>query len=187
MNGKILLATLAAVVLLAFAAPAMAQCGACGGVAYGAPQDCVATISCNVPVTQQVPYITTTCVPQEIQVPVCTPVQSSITVPRQIMVPQQITVMVPQCVPEEVPITTYTTTCVPQEIQVPVPVTAYQPVTTMVPQCYTVPMGANAPMGGISKEANAPMGVSKEAGAPMESGLSKGLEKGGMSKGGAAY
>jgi hypothetical protein len=175
MNGKIWLATLAAVVLLAFAAPAMAQCGACGGVAYGAPQDCVATISCNIPVTQQVPYVTTTCVPQQIQVPVQVPVQSSITVPTQVMVPQQITVMVPQCVPQEVPITTYQTTCVPQEIQVPVPVTAYQPVTTYVPQCYTVPMGgANAPMGGISKAANQPMDV----------GVPKGLGKGGMSKAG---
>jgi hypothetical protein len=112
-------------------------------------------------------------VPETIQVPTVVPVQSSVTVPSTVMVPQQITVMVPQCVPQEVPITTYATTCVPQEISVPVPVTAYQSVTTLMPQVYTVPMGggvANAPMGGISKGANVPATGVGKSGAPLGKG-----------------
>ncbi len=84
--------SIAAIVLLSLAliaAPALAQYGyglgagpgyggldgACGGaVTYGAPQDCIAQVSCNVPVTTEVPVMTCTQVPQE--VPIVVPVQS---------------------------------------------------------------------------------------------------------------
>lgn len=103
--------------------------GACGNVAYGAPQDCIAQISCNIPVTTQVPTITTTCVPRE--VPITVPVQTSVPVqvPRVVVVPE--TVQVP------------TVTCAQSTTTVPVtvPVQTSVPVTSMVPQCYTVPLG----------------------------------------------
>ncbi len=177
MNGKILLATLVVAGLIMFATPAMAQCGGCGGcggAVYGVPQDCVATVSCNIPVTQNVPYVTCTTVPQPVQVPVTVPVQSSVTVPTAVIVPQQ------------VPVTTYATSCVTQSVPVQVPVTAYQPVTSYVPQVYTIPLGcgaggcgANAPAGGLSK------GLSKaSANTPMTGGMSKAANDGGMSKGG---
>jgi hypothetical protein len=187
MNGKILLAAMAAIVLLMAATPAMAQLGACGGVAYGPPQDCMATVSCNVPVTQMVPVPTCNTVMQPVQVPVQVPVQSSITVPRQVCVPEQVPIMVPQVVmvpssvtvpravtvPEQVPITTFETTCVTQQVPVQVPGTAYQPVTSMVPQVYSMPL-SSLPMG-----ANAPGGLSKGApNMPMNTGLGKGMGMG---------
>lgn len=173
MKGKILAAALTAMMLLVFAVPAFAQCGACGGFGYGAgigacgaaaygpPQDCVATVSCNVPVTQNVPYITSTTVSQPVQVPVTVPVQSSVTIPTAVIVPQ------------EVPITTYATSCVTQDVPVQVPVTAYQPMTSYVPQTYTVPLGS-CPASGTMMGANAPAGSLSKMSANTYTGMAKG-------------
>lgn len=105
--------------------------GACGAVTYGAPQDCVAQVSCNIPVTTQVPTITTTCVQQE--VPITVPVQTSVPVqvPRVVVVPETVNVPTMTCA--------QSTTTVP----VTVPVQTSVPVTSMVPQCYTVPLGSS--------------------------------------------
>ena len=172
MNGKILLAALVVVSLLAYATPALAQCGACGAVSYGAPQNCVATVSCNVPVTQMVPYMTSNTVMQPVSVPQVVPVQSSVTVPTAVIVPQQ------------VPVTTYATTCVQSAVPVQVPSTAYAPVTSYVPQVYTMPLScgaANVPAGGISKAGNAG-GLAKGANTGANiGGLSK-ASNSGMSK-----
>ena len=108
-------------------------CGPCGGaVSYGAPQNCIAQISCQVPVTTQVPVMSCTQVPQE--VPIVVPVQSctQVTVPRVVTVPETVNVPYMTCA--------QSTTTVP----VTVPVQSSVPVTTMVPQCYTVPMGCGA-------------------------------------------
>lgn len=123
-------------------------CGPCGGaVSYGAPQDCIAQVSCNVPVTTQVPTMTTTCVPQE--VPVLVPVQSSmpVTVPRVVVVPET-------C---EVPYMTATisSTTVP----VTVPVQTSVPVTSMVPQCYTVPLGCGSAAPSCASPCASPCGT----------------------------
>jgi hypothetical protein len=142
-----------------------APCGGCGPVAYGPPQDCVATISCNIPVTTQVPVMTATVVPQ--QVPVTVPVCDvcPVTVPRVVVVPQTIPVPVvkPACSAITVPVS--------------VPVCSSVPVTSCIPQCYTVPLGcggapmANAPYGGVSKD----MGLGKGMGTNMGMGANMGI------------
>jgi hypothetical protein len=112
-------------------------CSPCGGaVAVGAPQDCIAQISCNVPVTTQVPVMTCTQVPQE--VPIVVPVQSctQVTVPRVVCVPETVNVPYMTCAPS--------TTTVP----VTVPVQSSVPVTSLVPQCYTTPV-ASGGCGGL--------------------------------------
>lgn len=154
---------------LALIAPAAAaQFGygpaACGGpVTYGAPQNCVATVSCNIPVTTQVPVMTTTTVPQT--VPICVPVQdvTTVTVPKVVVVPE--TVPVPYVRP------TMSTTTVP----VCVPVQSSVPVTTMVPQCYTVPLGG----AGLAGLTGAPGGLAK--GMAPNMGLGKGMGAAGPS------
>jgi hypothetical protein len=118
---------------LGFGAGLGGACSPCGGaVTYGAPQDCVAQISCNVPVTRQVPVMTCTQVAQE--VPITVPVQSctQVQVPRVVVVPETVNVPYMTCA--------QSSTTVP----VTVPVQSSVPVTTMVPQCYTVPMGCGA-------------------------------------------
>jgi hypothetical protein len=147
MVNKISIAAIALLSLALIVAPAFAQIGAgfgglgygaglggacspCGGaVAVGAPQDCIAQISCNVPVTTQVPVMSCTQVPQE--VPIVVPVQSctQVQVPRVVVVPETVNVPVMTCA--------QSTTTVP----VTVPVQSSVPVTNMVPQCYTVPLG----------------------------------------------
>lgn len=104
--------------------------GAAGaGTSVGAPQDCMATMSCNVPVTQMVPYMTTRTDMQTVNYPVTVPQQSSVTVPKAVIVP------------EEVPVTTYQTACAQTQVPVQVPDVAYQPCTTMVPQTKTFSVG----------------------------------------------
>jgi len=142
MVSKISAAAIVLLMVALLSAPAFAQigagigaygaggCGSCGGaVAYGAPQDCIAQISCNIPVTTQVPTVTTTTVPQ--QVPIVVPVTQScpVQVPRVVVVPE--TVQVPYV------------TCAQSSTTVPVtvPVQTSVPVTNLVPQCYTVPLG----------------------------------------------
>jgi hypothetical protein len=88
----------------------------------GAPQDCMATVSCNVPVTQMVPYMTTETQMTTVQKPVVVPQQSSVTVPETVTVPEQVPVQVPAV--------------------------AYQPCTTMVPQNQTFNM-CSADMGSM--------------------------------------
>lgn len=138
---KISIAAIALLSLALITAPAFAQYGAglgagygaCGGaVAYGAPQDCVAQVYCNIPVTTEVPYMTCTQVAQE--VPITVPVQSctSVEVPRAVIVPETVTVPYMTCAPS--------TTTVP----VTVPVQSSYPVTSLVPQCYTMPVGCGA-------------------------------------------
>ena len=154
MIKKMFIAALIILTALVFAAPALAQtsygadtgagaCSACGasdmsscgcGVSYGAPQDCVATVSCNIPATQMIPYQTSTTEMQTVNYPVTVPQQSSVTVPKMV------------CVPEEVPVTTYTTACAQTQVPVQVPATAYQPCTTLIPQCKTFNLGS-APAG----------------------------------------
>ena len=143
MLKKIFVAALLTLAALAFSAPAFAQdygmgnimgtgTGGCGcGVTYGAPQDCVATVSCNIPATQMVPVPTTTTQMQTVSYPVSVPQQSSITVPKMV------------CVPQQVPITTYTTACAQTQVPVQVPATAYQPCTTMIPQTRTFALGCS--------------------------------------------
>ena len=108
-------------------------CSPCGGVSVGEPQNCIAQISCNVPVTTNVPVMSCTTVPQ--QVPITVPVTDicPVTVPKVCVVPQTIGVPVvkPALSSTTVPVTVPVQTCVP--------------VTNMVPQCYTVPMSG---MGG---------------------------------------
>lgn len=181
MMKKILIAAIVAVTAAMIAAPALAQgygmgagmgsygagAGACGcGVSYGAPQDCVATVSCNIPVTQMVPYQTTTTEMQTVNYPVCVPQQSSVTVPKMV------------CVPEEVPVTTYTTACAQTQVPVEVPTTAYQPCTTMMPQTKTMCLsGADmtsmmGSSGSCSPCAGMGAGTSGySAGAPASSGM----------------
>ena len=183
----------AAIVLLMVAllsAPAFAQIGAglgaygagacspCGdAVSYGAPQDCVAQISCNIPVTTQVPTMTTTCVPQE--VPIVVPVTQScpVQVPRVVVVPE--TVQVPYV------------TCAQSSTTVPVtvPVQTSVPVTNLVPQCYTVPLGcaggeaiaptcASSCAGGIGAGS---IGAGSISGAAGATGATSGLSSSQMS------
>jgi hypothetical protein len=135
--------------------------GGCGPVSYGAPQNCVATISCNIPVTTQVPVITTTCVPQ--QVPITVPVQDVTTcvVPRVVVVPQTVPVPIvrPACSAITVPVT--------------VPVQSSVPVTSCIPQVYTVPLGCGgagpigapgAGLGGLAKGIGTNVGLEKGMG-----------------------
>jgi len=176
---KISAAVIVLLSLALLALPAAAQfgpgCGApCGGpVAYGQPQDCVATISCNIPVTTQVPVMTTTVVPQT--VPVTVPVQDvcPVTVPRVIVVPQTIPVPIvrPACSAITVPVT--------------VPVCSSVPVTSCIPQVYTVPLGCggapmapNAPYGGIPKGANMGMGSNLGLGKGMGTNMGMGANAG---------
>ncbi|CAJ37756.1 hypothetical protein [Methanocella arvoryzae] len=146
MMKKLFVLALVTLAALVFAGPAMAQygmgaglaaaggAGPAGGVSYGAPQDCVATVSCNIPATQMVPYMTTTCDMQTVNYPVTVPKQTTVTVPRTVVVPEQ------------VPVTTYETACAQAQVPVQVPAVAYQPVTTMIPQTKTFCLG-NAPAG----------------------------------------
>jgi len=185
MAYKISVAVIVLLSMALLALPAAAQfgpgfgaCGApCGGpVAYGPPQDCIATIACNIPVTTQVPIMTTTVVPQT--VPVTVPVQSvcPVTVPRVVVVPE--TVPVPVVTPALSSIT----------VPVTVPVPSSVPVTSLVPQCYTVPLGCaggapmapNMPYGGIPKGANLGLGSNLGLGKGLGSnlGMGKGLGAG---------
>ena len=171
MIQKIVLAAIVAMAAILCAAPALAElgyglgdmgcstCGAggygmantCGGdVAYGAPQDCMATVSCNIPVTQQVPYMTSTCEMQTVSTPILVPQQSTVTVPKTVTVPEQVTITVPKevCVEEQVPVTTYCMSSQETQVPVQVPTVAYQPVTTMMPQTKTFCLGDNMPAGG---------------------------------------
>lgn len=168
---KILTAVIVLLSMALLALPAAAQfgpgCGVpCGGpVAYGPPQDCVATISCNIPVTTQVPVMTTTVVPQT--VPVTVPVQDvcPVTVPRVVVVPQ--TVPVPIVRPALSSVT----------VPVTVPVQSSVPVTSIIPQVYTVPLGC---AGGAPMAPNAAYGGIPKTGANVGLGSNIGMGKGGM-------
>lgn len=132
---KWLIATLFAMAALVFVLPAYAFAGAGAGMGAaqsGPPQDCVATVSCNIPVTQMVPYQAAATAMQTVQYPVNVPVQTTVTVPKTVVVPQQ------------VPVTVSKTVCAQKQVPVQVPVTAYQPVTTKVPQVFTIPLGGQA-------------------------------------------
>lgn len=162
--------SIAAIVLLTvvlFALPAAAQFG-CGpggpglgmpgsfGSPYGGaavagpPQDCIAQVSCNVPVVTEVPTLTATVVPQQVPVVTATIQQAPVTVPRVVVVPE--TVPVPYLQP------VVSSTTVP--VTVPVPTSV--PVVSNVPQVFTVPLGSmgaakGIPAGkGIPAQANAP-------------------------------
>lgn len=140
MNSKLAFALIATAALLIVApVAANAQCGigGCGmgagcGVAYGAPQDCVAQVSCNIPATQMVPYMTSTTAMQPVSYPVAVPQTSFVTVPKAVVVPEQ------------VPVETCSIGCAQTAVPVQVPQVAYQPVTSYIPQCYTMPVGGAA-------------------------------------------
>jgi len=147
MASKVTVAALVIAAMLLVTAPAFAQiglgayglgaglgcgsCSPCGGVAVGAPQDCIAQVYCNVPVTTNIPVTVPATVPQTVPITVPCADVCPVTIPRAVVVPQTVPVPVIK------PAVTATT------IPVTVPVQSCVPVTNMVPQSYTVPLGGS--------------------------------------------
>lgn len=211
MMKKLFIVALVTLAALVVAGPAMAQGygmgnigGAYGGsgASVGAPQDCMATVSCNIPVTQMVPYQTSTTAMQTVNYPVTVPQQSAVTVPREVCVPEQVSVTVPRTVvvpeqvsvtvpktsvvAEQVPVTTYSTACAQAQVPVQVPAVAYQPVTSMVPKTQTFCLGdmaAGAGMGATAAQGGVAPGAAVAA--PGSVGLGAAAQQGAVAPGAA--